>query len=102
MPHLQKFYEKVKGRSDIQVLTFNIDEDLGLVAPYLKEKGYTFPVLPAYSTVVSLLDGFAIPQNWLVDPHGIWRWTQFGYGGGTDADFEKDMLDRLESTKTSQ
>jgi thiol-disulfide isomerase/thioredoxin len=102
LPHVQKFYEKVKDRTDIQVLTFNIDEDLGLVAPYLKDKGYTFPVLPAYSTVVSLLDGFAIPQNWLVDPHGIWRWRQIGYGGGTDADFEKDVLDRLESTKTSQ
>src|SRR5208283_217665 len=49
LPRLQNFYEKVKGRSDVQVLTFNIDEDLGLVAPYLKDKGYTFPVLPAYS-----------------------------------------------------
>ncbi len=102
LPHLEQFYEKVKGRSDIQVLTFDIDEDLGLVAPYLKEKGYTFPVLPAYSTVVSLLDGFAIPQNWLVDPHGIWRWKQVGYGGGSDADFEKEILTRVESTKTSQ
>jgi thiol-disulfide isomerase/thioredoxin len=102
LPHLEKFYEKVKGRSDIQVLTFDIDEDLGLVAPYLKEKGYTFPVLPAYSTVVSLLDGFAIPQNWIVDPHGMWRWKQVGYGGESDADFEKEMLARFESTKTSQ
>lgn len=100
LPHLEKFYEKFKDRSDIQVLTFDIDEDLGLVAPYLKEKGYTFPVLPAYSDVVTLLDGFAIPQNWLVDPHGMWRWTQVGYGGGSDADFEKEMLTRLESTKT--
>ena len=102
LPHLEKFYEKFKDRSDIQVLTFDIDEDLGLVAPYLKEKGYTFPVLPAYSTVVTLLDGFAIPQNWLVDPHGMWRWKQVGYGGGSDADFEKEMLTRLESTKTGQ
>jgi hypothetical protein len=92
----------VKGRSDIQVLTFDIDEDLGLVAPYLKEKGYTFPVVPAYSTVVSLLDGFAIPQNWLVDPHGIWRWKQVGYGGGSDADFEKEMLAHLEAAETNQ
>jgi thiol-disulfide isomerase/thioredoxin len=102
LPHLEKFYEKVKGRSDIQVLTFDIDEDLGLVAPYLKEKGYTFPVVPAYSTVVSLLDGFAIPQNWLVDPHGIWRWKQVGYGGGSDADFEKEMLAHLEAAETNQ
>jgi len=99
LPALQKFYEKVKGRPDIQVLTFNIDEDLGLVAPYLKEKGYTFPVLPAYSTVVSLLDGYAIPQNWIVDPRGTWRWTQIGYGGGTDTDFEQEMLQKLESAK---
>jgi thiol-disulfide isomerase/thioredoxin len=102
LPHLQKFYEQVKDRPDIQVLTFNIDDDLGLVAPYLKEKGYTFPVLPAYSIVVSLLDGYAIPQNWVVDPKGTWRWTQIGYGGGSDADFSKDMLERLESMKTNQ
>lgn len=99
LPHLQKFYEKVKDKPDFQVLTFNIDEDLGLVAPYLKEKGYTFPVLAAYSTVVSLLDGFAIPQNWIVDPHGIWKWRQIGYGGGTDSDFEKDMSERLDAVK---
>lgn len=102
LPHLEKFYEKFKDRTDIQVLTFDVDEDLGLVAPYLKEKGYTFPVLPAYSTVVSLLDGFAIPQNWLVDPNGTWRWKQIGYGGGSDADFEKEMLARLGSTKAGQ
>jgi hypothetical protein len=28
LPHLQKFYEKVKDRPDIQLLTFDIDEDL--------------------------------------------------------------------------
>jgi len=99
LPNLQKFYEKVKDRSDIQVLTFNIDEDLGLVDPYLKDKSYTFPVLPAYSVVVSLLDGFAIPQNWIVDPNGSWLWSQIGYGGGTDADFQREMLQKLESLK---
>ncbi len=99
LPHLQKFYEKTKNHSDVQVLTFNIDSDLGLVAPYLKDKGYTFPVLPAYSTGV--LDNFAVPQNWVVDPHGIWQWRQLGYATGSYADFERDVLQRLESTKTS-
>lgn len=102
LPHLEKFYEKVKDRNDIQILTFDIDEDLGLVAPFMKEKGYTFPVLPAYSTVVSLLDGFAIPQTWLVDPHGVWQWKQIGFGGGNEADFEKEMLQRLDSAKAGQ
>jgi thiol-disulfide isomerase/thioredoxin len=101
LPHLEKFYEKVKDHKDIQILTFDIDEDLGVVAPFLKEKSYTFPVLPAYSTVVSLLDGFAIPQTWLVDSHGVWQWKQLGYSGGSDADFEKEMLDRVKSIETS-
>lgn len=102
LPHLEKFYEKEKDRKDIQVLTFDIDEDLGVVAPFLKDKGYTFPVLPAFSTVVSLLDGFAIPQTWLVDSHGVWQWKQLGYSGGSDADFEKEMLDRVKSAETSR
>jgi hypothetical protein len=29
----------------------------------MKEKGYTFPVLPAYSFVSGLLDLVGIPQN---------------------------------------
>jgi hypothetical protein len=68
----------------------------------LKDKGYTFPVVPAFSTVVSLLDGFAIPQNWVVDPQGNWRWKQVGDATESDADFEKDILARVESAKTPQ
>jgi len=99
MPYLQKFYEKFKDRSDLQLLTFNIDEELGLVAPYVKAKGYTFPVLPAYSVVVSLLDGYAIPQNWIVDPTGTWRWRQTGWAGASNAEFEKEILEHLQDAK---
>lgn len=102
LPHLEKFYEKNKDRKDIQILTFDIDEDLGVVAPFIKDKGFTFPVLPAYSTVVGLLDGFAIPQTWLVDSRGVWQSKQIGFSGGSDADFEKEMLQHLDSTKGGQ
>lgn len=98
LPHLQKLYDKVKGRSDFQILTFNVDEELGLVAPYLKEKGYTFPVLSAHNFFVNGNGlGEAIPQNWVVDQKGAWQWDQLGYGG--DANWEDDMIKRLESTK---
>jgi thiol-disulfide isomerase/thioredoxin len=97
LPQLQKLYEQAKGRSDIQVLTFNIDEDLGLVEPFMKEKGYTFPVVPAYSYVVNLLDGYAIPQNWLLDSKGEWTWTQIGYG--SDDAWVTDMLAKLDAVK---
>jgi hypothetical protein len=94
-----KLYQKIKDRSDLQLLTFNIDQDLGLVAPYVKEKGYTFPMLPAYSTVVTLLDGYAIPQNWIVDPTGRWRWRQIGWSVGSDTEFEKKILEHLDSAR---
>ena len=99
LPHLQKLYEAVKDRPGLQILTFNIDEDLGLVEPYMKEKGYSFPVLPAFSYVTTLLDGFAIPQNWIIDPKGVWRWTQIGYGG--EPDWIKAMIERMEMVKKS-
>jgi thiol-disulfide isomerase/thioredoxin len=98
LPQLQKVYDQAKGRSDVQILTFNIDEDLGLVEPFLKEKGYTFPVLPAYSYVVSLPDGYAIPQNWLLNLKGEWQWTQLGYG--SDDAWVKDMLAKLDAMKS--
>jgi hypothetical protein len=87
----------VKDRSDLQILTLTIDEDLGAVAPFMKEKGYTFPVLPAYSFVTGLLDLVAIPQNWIVDSKGQWRWT--GAPGVPDGQWEDAMLKQLESAK---
>ncbi|MFT4113022.1 redoxin domain-containing protein [Silvibacterium sp.] len=98
LPHLQKLYEQIKGRSDIQILTFNIDEDEGLVAPFLKEKGYTFPVLPAYSYTVNLLNGYAIPQSWVLNPQGSWQWTQIGFDA-TD-NWSQGMIEKLEATKS--
>jgi thiol-disulfide isomerase/thioredoxin len=97
LPQLQKLYEQTKGRTDLQILTLNIDEDPGLIEPFMKEKGYSFPVVPAYSYVVNLLDGFAIPQNWVLDAKGQWDWTQVGYG--SDDAWVKDMLAKLDAVK---
>ena len=97
LPKLEKLYEKVKDRSDLQILTLTIDEDLGVVAPFMKEKGYTFPVLPAYSFVTGLLDLVAIPQNWIVDTKGEWRWT--GAPNVPEAEWEGAMLKQIESAR---
>ena len=100
LPKLQKLYVQVKGRSDVQILTFDLDEDVGLVAPFVKDRGYTFPVLPAYSLMNSMQVGVmydGIPQNWVVDPKGNWVWTQMGYGG--EDNWGQVMLQKLESTE---
>jgi thiol-disulfide isomerase/thioredoxin len=99
LPKLEKLYEKVKDRPDIQIVTLNIDQDLGLVAPFVKDKGFTFPVLPAYSFVLSLLDSVAIPQNWILDPKGAWRLSQLGYDA-SDAQWADTMIAKMQSVKT--
>jgi thiol-disulfide isomerase/thioredoxin len=97
LPHLQKLYEKVKDRKDLQILTLTIDEDLGAVAPFLKEKGYTFPVLPAYGLLTGQLAVETIPQNWILDTKGEWSWT--GMPDGPDVEWEAAMLKQIESVK---
>lgn len=100
LPHLQKLYEKVKDRSDVQILTFNYDDNPGVITPYMKQEGFTFPVLPAYDFVTGVLDSIFLPQNWILDPKGGWRWTQFGFG--IDPAWEEDMLRKLESVKREE
>ena len=100
LPHLQKLYEATKDQADLQILTFNVDESPGLVEPFMKQKGYTFPVLPAYGLVENLLDGIAIPQNWVVDPQGTWRWTQVGFDGA--ADWVDQIIQRLQSVAPNE
>jgi len=40
----------------------------------------------------------AIPQNWLLDPRGVWRWNQLGYDS-SEAQWADRMLEKLESLK---
>ena len=87
-----------KDRQDVKVLSFNVDSELGLVEPYMKEQGYTFPVLPAYALVRGMFDVYGIPQNWLVDSKGNWIATQIGFDA-SDTDWVKSMLARLEEAK---
>jgi thiol-disulfide isomerase/thioredoxin len=80
-PEFQKLYNTLKARSDVTVLSFNIDDDLGKVAPYMQENNYTFPVLLAQEFVQGYLPLVSIPQNWFLDPAGKLQWIQCGYGG---------------------
>ena len=94
---LQALYEKIKDRSDVQVLTFNIDDEVGDVAPYMTKNKYTFPVLLARNYVDDLLPLISIPRIWIVDASGKWRWEQIGFGD--DAKWESAILEKLDHTK---
>jgi thiol-disulfide isomerase/thioredoxin len=78
-PYLQKLYDKLKDRPDVQILTFDIDGEIGAVAPYMNENEYSFPVLMAQEYFEDLFGWGGIPQNWIVNANGEWVWEQVGF-----------------------
>jgi len=97
-PAFQKLYDKLKDRPDVVLLTFNVDESVAEIEPYMRKKGYTFPVIPAQSLVNTVLPVVGIPRNWIFDTKGVFRWEQIGYNS-SDADWEKKFLEVLEKAK---
>jgi hypothetical protein len=79
LPRLQKLIEKYKNRPDVLFLTLNMDENPGVIAPFLREHQVSLTVIPAYSYVNDTLRVFGIPQNWIVDPQGVVRLKGTGY-----------------------
>jgi thiol-disulfide isomerase/thioredoxin len=98
LPEFQKIYDRVKDRPDFQVLSFNIDTEIGKVEPYIREQGYTFPVLLAHSYVDDLLGDVAIPQVWIVDARGKWLWEQLGFGPDRGNWYES-VLEKIEAAR---
>lgn len=79
LPQVQKLYERLKDRTDVVVLSFNVDEDVGLVEPFIRKQGYTFPVIPAKAYVETVTPQLAVPRNWLLAPNGVLRMEQVGF-----------------------
>jgi thiol-disulfide isomerase/thioredoxin len=97
---LQKFYDKVKNRTDLVVLSFNIDENPGEVLPYMRKQGYAFPVLAAFS--YPDVQSF-VPRTWIIDKQGHWTWVKNGYDESkTYAEFETDMLTQIGKVEMGQ
>lgn len=84
LPYLQKLFNKVRERKDLVVITLNTDDNPGLILPFLTEKKYTFPVLPASGYVAKLVPELSIPRNWIVDADGVLKMERIGFGNGED------------------
>jgi peroxiredoxin len=70
---VQAFAERVKGRPDVQLLTLSVDGDGDKLAEFMKQKGYTFPVLRSKPYVETVLPQFRLGQFWIVDGDGSVR-----------------------------
>lgn len=99
-PEFQKLYEELKDRPDVAVLSFNIDEQAGQVAPYMEQNRYTFPVVLAREVVDQVLDTVAVPQNWFLDRQGRIAAVQIGYGG--EAGWRQQIIAKLEEILRKQ
>ena len=93
-PDFQQLYEKLKDRTDVAVLSFNVDDDVGRIAPYMNEHRYTFPAIPARDVVSAVVPTLAIPRNWFVDPRGQLQWEQLGFRAGDE--WQQAMIAKLD------
>ena len=92
-PEFQKLYDKLKDRTDVAVISFNVDDDLGKVAPYMKENKYTFPVILGRDVVDAVVPSLAIPRNWFITPKGKLEWEQIGFG--PDLKWQDIIMEKL-------
>jgi thiol-disulfide isomerase/thioredoxin len=79
LPVVQKMHEDLREREDIQIVTFNLDENPGVIQPFLDHNGYKFTVLPMARLADELFPLVSLPRNWLVDREGVVRYEQKGY-----------------------
>jgi peroxiredoxin len=84
---IQVLSERVKGRRDLQVVTLSADEERDNLVAFMKQKGYTFPVLASKPYVETVLPQFILGQLWIVDGSGSVRLqrTTNNFAGAEDA-----------------
>ena len=79
-------------------LSLNMDDNPGLIGPFMAEKKLTLTVLPAYSYVSDTLKIDLIPQNWIVGPDGIIRLKGIGSYDSIEK-WEPGMKDAIEKVR---
>jgi hypothetical protein len=71
---VQQLYERWKDRPDRAVLTISVDVNAAIVQSFMKENGYSFPVIYGRDMAQKIVGG-GWPLQWLIDPQG--RRTHF-------------------------
>ena len=77
LPDVIALHAKLAGRKDVVLLSFNLDEDLGPVGPFVKQHEIRFPVLIATGHDELVPKG-SIPYTFIVDRRGQVRSERSG------------------------
>jgi Flp pilus assembly protein TadD/thiol-disulfide isomerase/thioredoxin len=79
MPDFQKLYVKYRDDPEVAILTIDNDENPDEVPPWMKEKGYTFPVLLDDGYVSDTAEIRAFPTTWFLDREGRKAFVKIGW-----------------------
>jgi len=67
LPGMQKLYDAVKNRDDVQVISLSMDENPAIVTRFMQERKLNFPVLVSKSYVERVLPEVVLGQTWVID-----------------------------------
>jgi len=79
MPRIRELNDRLRGRDDVVLLSFNTDDSPGDVLPFARAHQMTWPVLFAAVYFDRLPGTSSIPQNWIIDGTGVRRSVQMGF-----------------------
>jgi peroxiredoxin len=92
LPAIQAIYDTTKNRQDIQIITLSVDEQPEKLAAFMKDKGYTFPVMLGKDYVKHLIpEHMMLGQTWIVDKTGSIRLQRTSGVGGTKAEVDEAL-----------
>jgi peroxiredoxin len=69
-PALQDFFNRARSMNNVQVLSVSVDGDRSRVLSYMKDKGFTFPVVMDSDLPVRLFPEGGLPETWVIGPDG--------------------------------
>jgi thiol-disulfide isomerase/thioredoxin len=96
LPHIQELYDKIKTRTDVQLVTLNVDENPGMADLLVKKQHYTFPVLMAEGYFAQIQPALSVPRTWIADKTGAAHLEKINSNEATGSPtFVQDVLDQL-------
>ncbi len=81
------------------VITLNIDDEVGMVEPYMKDNKFNFPTLLA-QTYAEQQGVNSIPRNWVVSSDGKVMFEGIGFDNDGEGFLKKalDVIDKVKGT----
>jgi peroxiredoxin len=70
LPAMQKLYDAVKDRREVQAISLSLDENPAIVQRFMEERKFNFPVLVSKEYVEQVRPEGPVGQTWIVDQSG--------------------------------